>query len=108
MFKLQKEVTNKIGKQSFYKDIDISTVIEEKNALRKKLGPNIEETYYQTHKNDGRLYISIDIRSANYSMLKKISKGEIQEETWPEYFRKIYPFDIRYARKKNQTEGLLV
>jgi len=110
MFKVKKIVGNHINSQSFYKDCDIKELKSKVNKLKGTLKYN-KSTSYAISENDGKSYLSIDIRSANFTSLKRLSTQSkhsfetIQVKTWSDYLRSLIPNDTRSNSKRNQENG---
>ena len=109
MFKVQKTVTQHINSQQYYKDVNIEKIKEATIDLQKSLKYNKVKTFY-IHHYDQKMFLSIDIESANFTVLKEISQGHKDQMdmsmTWPTYFKQLIPNDCRSASKKNIEQNI--
>ena len=102
LHKVKKEI-NKIKSKKWYKNIDMEKITSKRAELIKLKTNTVKN--YSNWGHDMKYFLSIDIRSANYTVLKEISNGEIQDDTWSDYLKRIYPNDTRTERSKNINEG---
>ena len=102
LFKVKKEF-DKIKSKDWYKDIDMDEIVNERKELLKLKDMTIRN--YANWQNDMKYFLSIDIKSANFTVLKEISKGgDIHEESWSDYLKRVYPKDVRTERNRNILE----
>ena len=101
LFKVKKEI-DKISSEDWYKNINLDE-IKAKRANLEKLKENKLRSYAHTG-NDKQYWLSIDIKSANFTMLREI--GNILEDTWPKYLKRVYPNDVRTDRNRNVELGM--
>lgn len=94
LFKIQRAVTQYIAKQPSYVNIDTTTLETETKALRSRLQYN-NMKYYACDANDGKSYLSMDIRSANFTMLRRLLRGSVVADNWPDFLRSLVPNDTR-------------
>lgn len=100
MSKVKNKIQKYISEQSFYKDINLDDIKQQKDILQQTLKYTKIKTY-NIDDNANKYYLSLDILSANFTALKYISNGLIQSKTWPEYFKLLVPNDIRSSSQRN-------
>ncbi len=105
LFKLKKEVINYIKKQEYYKNINVKQWNIEKNELLKKVKCNRVKSY-AIWDSDGKYFLSLDIKSANFTVLKELAKGTIKENNFPDFLRNCYPRDVRSNSNKNTEKAV--
>ena len=110
IFKAQKTIATHIKEQSYYKNLDTNKLKEEYAILQKETICNRVKSYAISD-NDGKYFLSIDIETANFTVLKEISNYHEQEYididmTWPDYFKQLVPNDCRSTSKRNVMKGL--
>ncbi len=102
IFKVKKIIGNHIKSKEYYQEVDIDDVVSKIKIIKESTeGKYNHVRSYCIGPNEGKRFLSIDIRTANFTVLKKISGGEILETAWSDYFRKLVPNDIRTNRKRN-------
>lgn len=100
MHKVKKVVDNYINKSPFYKEVNEKDLKQYAIDIRKNLRFKQVKSY-ALDRNDGKWFISFDIKSANYTSLQLISKGILDQFTWPQFLRSLVPNDVRSDSKKN-------
>lgn len=109
MFKVKKVITDEISNKDYYKNIDTNEFKKEINQIKNSLKYNPMKDCY-SDVNDSKKFISLDIKSANFTSLKLISNGQIILEKWSDYFKYVVPNDIRSDRmsnKNNMVSGVI-
>ena len=103
IFKVKKIIGNHIKSKEYYQEVDIDDVVSKIKIIKESTeGKYNHVRSYCIGPNEGKRFLSIDIRTANFTVLKKISGGEILVTAWSDYFRKLVPNDIRTNRKRNR------
>ena len=106
MYKLKNKIGKGLQKQKKYKEVNQEKIEEEIELLNKQLIYNHMKSY-QSIDNEGKYYLSLDIRSANFTVLKQVMGGLIHENSWSEYFKRRFPKDVRSDSRKNQELGIV-
>lgn len=94
LFKIQKIITQYITTQPWYINVDIQVLQTETKQLIDSLKYN-QIKYYADDRNDGKSFLSLDIKAANFMALKKIAGDNVKTDSWSEFFKSLIPNDTR-------------
>jgi hypothetical protein len=97
MFKIKNIVQNHIESQSFYKNVTT------KKIQSRDFETKVKSFYIDS--SDQKYFLSIDIKTANFTCLKRLARKEIIQEKWSDYLRFLVPNDERSNSKYNQESG---
>jgi hypothetical protein len=104
MHKVKKVVHQHIESSSWYINIEVDLLRQECIEIRAKLHFNQKKAKsVALDLNNGKTFISFDIRGANFAALKSISTTVLS--TWEDFLRGLVPNDVRSASKRNIEKG---
>jgi hypothetical protein len=104
-FKIQTQVKQYFKSQPFYKNTDFNTLNQTLKVLKQSTKYPKIPNYKDIQRNDGIWMLQIDIRSANYTVLRLLSNNSLPK-SWEEFLRQLVPSDIRSNSISNKEKGI--
>jgi hypothetical protein len=115
IFKVQKTVSTYVKKNKAYVNVDLVAITKQRDELEnvkynQRFQPCSESATNNqvtgnpsTWENDKNFFLSLDIRSANYTVLAEVLNINV---SWTDFLKQLVPFDVRTGRVKNEIKGI--